>query len=274
MKKTYFLLILVFTSCSSLKYLNSFDGFKNNPKEVETIKYEVNYQDNIGKEEIAYRDIYYYDSEGRKLKSITYRSDGSLSSNGWYYFYNKNGNRIKSILYNLDSSINVQNDYKYNKYGQLIERTYISGGKKSITTHVFNKGERRCYITGKKSDGSFKENAVFKYDKKWNEMELLSYDKNGNQKSRIEFLYDKAGNKIRSKWYDAKNNLYNISKTVFNEKNDPIWAGGTTIKGHDTIIRKGVKFKYQYDKFNNIIEEKFFSKNGELSWITRNNFKY
>jgi len=274
MKKTLFILFVIFFSCNtSLKYLDKFDGYKGKPKKVESTTYKIEYKDSIANEKMAFKHIEFYDSSGRKTKTLTYKSDGSPSSGGWSYEYDKLGNQTKNILYNRDSTVNVENLYKYNKYGQQTEKVYISDNRKSVTKSIYDRKNRTEQIIGKNSNGSFTENAIQKYDEKWHKIELISYDSIGKQKTRIEFEYDKSENLNSYKWYNSSNELYNFSKTAFNKNNDPIISIGYNVKNKDTIINKTTKFEYQYDEKNNIIEEKMFSSE-KLVWITRYNYEY
>lgn len=274
MKKIQILIITsILGSCSNLKYLDAFDGFKNKPKEIESTTFRVKYIDSLPNEKIAFKEIYFYDSKGRKFKNKSFNSDGSLSSGGWNYYYDKFGNITQNTLYNKDSSIIIQNNYKYNKFGQQIEREYISYGKKSITKNIYDRKNRIQEIIGKKSDGSFKEKAIQQYDKQWKKKELISYDIKSQQKSRIEFFYDKNGNENQSKWYDSQNKLYEYSNSTYNSKNDRIRIKKYRIRNGESKLVNDIKTEYKYDEIGNCIEEKLIL-NGKVSWITKNKFKY
>lgn len=261
-------------SCNtSLKYLNQFDGYNGKPKRVESTTYKVEYKDSVGTEKMAFKNIEFYDNKGRKIKTLMYKSDGSPSTGGIYYSYDKFGNDIKSIMYNRDSTINSESLSKYDDYGNKIEGIYKSGNRETKTINIFDRENRTEQIIGKNGDGSFKENALQKYDEKWNKIELISYDSIGNQKTRIEFEYDKNNNLDSYKWYNAKNELYNFSKTTFNKQNDPIIALGYRVNDKDTILNKTTKFEYKYDEKKNIVEQKLFS-NDKLVWTTKYNYEY
>ena len=266
----------MFISCSSLKYLEAFDGFKNKPKKVEFTTFRLKYIDSLAKEERRDTNIYFYDSKGRRIKETSFLSDGSPVDRGSYYSYDKYGNKIQYTFYNIDGITNIEINYKYNKYGQLIEKEDIRNGKKSITRYNFDRMRRLCNIIGTNRNGSFKENAIRKYDEMWREIELISYDSKGNQESRYEFKYDERGNKYMSKWYNSKNELSRITKKIFNQKKDSIWVEAFSMKGRDTITvkKKKLSFVSIYDKNNNIIEERLFGENGKPSWIIRINYKY
>jgi len=272
MKKIQFLIIiLILGSCSNLKYLNAFDGFKNKPYKVESTTYRVIDVDSLAKEEMAFKSIYFYDSKGRKFKSTGFKSDGSPSSGGWNYSYDKYGNETQITLYNKDSSINVQNNFKYNKFGQQIEREYISDGKKSITKNIYDRKNRIQKIIGEKNDGSFSEKAIQRYDKQWRKIELISYETQSKQKSRIEFFYDEKGNENQSKWYNSENNLYEYYNSTYNFNNDRIRIEKYRIRNGKSKLISDTKTEYKYDEKGNCIEERLIF-NGKASWITK--YKY
>lgn len=274
MKKIQFLIIIIILGgCSNLKYLDEFDGFKNKPKEVESTKFRIKYVDSLPKEEMAFKYIYFYDSKGRKFKSRSFKSDGSPSSGGWSYSYDKYGNETQITIYNIDSTINVQNNYKYNKFGQQIEREYISSGEKSITKYFYDQKNRIQKIIIKNEDGSFRENAVQRYDKQWRKIELTSYDAQGKQKSRIEFFYDERGNENQSKWYNSENKLYEYYNSTFNFKNDRIRIEKYRIENGESKLVSDTITQYKYDEKENCIEERLIY-NGKISWITKNKYKY
>ncbi|MGJ8551284.1 hypothetical protein [Winogradskyella wichelsiae] len=274
MKKAIVILFIIFVSCNtSLKYLNQFDGFNGKPKRIESTTYKVEYKDSVAIEKMAFKNIEFYDYKGRKIKTLMYKSDGSPSTGGIYYSYDKFGNEIKSIMYNRDSTINSENLSKYDGYGNKIEGIYISGNRKSTTINIIDRENRTEQIIGKNGDGSFKENAIQKYDDKWNKIELISYDSIGNQTTRIEFEYDKNYNLNSYKWYNAKNELYNFNKTTFNNQNDPIIDFAYRVKDKDSILKKTTKFEYKYDEKKNVVEQKLFS-DDKFLWTTKYNYEY
>ena len=267
------LILILFSSCSGLKYLDAFDGFENRPEKVESTTYRVKYMDSLPLEEMAFKHVSFYDPKGRKIKSTTFKSDGSPSSGGWNYTYDKNGNEIQNTLYNIDGSINVRNNYKYNKYGQKIEREYISDQKKSVTEYLYDRKNRICKIYGKESDGSFKNQEILIYDEKWRKKELIAYDKSGKLKSRIEFFYDEKGNEIQSKWYNSENELYECYNSTYNLKNDRIRIEDYRINNGETKLSNDTRTEYTYDEHGDCVEEKLIS-NGKISWVTKNKFYF
>lgn len=275
MKKTIFIIFIILVGCNSnLKYLNNYDGYKGKPKKVEETSYKIEFKDSLFRENYTGKIIVFYDLKGRKIKTMLYKSDDTPSVGGIYYSYDQYGNEIETVMYNIDSTINSKNKYKYNKYGQQIENIHISGSNiKSITKSDFDRRNRTEEIIGIQGDGGFKEFAVQKYDEKWNVTELISYDSIGRQETRIELEYDENDNKNSSKWYNAKDELYNIYKTTFDKQNHPIISFSYRVKGNDTILEQVERIEYKYYENNNIKERKFIY-NDKPAYILRYKYYY
>jgi len=275
MKKILLIVLaLLLTQCSNLKYLNAYNGLKGKPRMIESTTYKINFIDSLENEIAAFKMVYYFDSKGRILKQPNLNKDGTPSYGETKYIYDKKGNVIEYIRYTKDSFINIKNKYKYNKYGKLLKREYyFNGNRKAITEYNYDRNNRTARITGRNNDGSFRDNAIEIYDRDWNDIELISYDSLGNKKSRIEFEYDKRGNKYLYKYYNSKDELYKISKTIFNQYNDPIWASSLKFSSKDTTKGKVTEFKYLYDTKNNPIEKRLIV-NGKTVWVTRNIIRY
>ncbi len=276
--KPILLLLLVFTySCSnSLKYLNSFDGLNGKPKRAELAGFKIEYKDSLPFEKATSKYILSYDLKGRKLNTTTYSfKDNSYSKSiSFNYFYNKHGNETKVIMYDRDGTINIEKKTKYDRHGRIIKSVSIRNNKRSsVTKRTYNRKHKTGKLIQERDNSNLKEITVQKYDENWQAIELKSLDGLGRQKGRVEFRYDKKNNKISQKWYNSKNELYNFSKTSFNENNDPILSFSYSVKGKDTMLKKTMKFKYLYDKQNNVIEEKLFS-NDKLTSITRYKYTY
>lgn len=271
MRKIIF--IILFGCNSNLKYLNKFDGYKGEPKKIEETSYKIEYKGSTLNEIYNGKDIIFYDSKGKKIKVMSYKSDNTLSV--WFqYGYDQQGNEIESIMYNLDNTINSKNKYKYNKYGQQTENIFMRGNSiKSITKSKFDRLNRKEEIIGKHGDGSFKEYAVQKYNDKWKVIELIGYDSIGRQEVRIELGYDENGNENSSKWYNAKDELYDFYKTTFDKQNHPTVSFSYRVKEKDTILKETAKIEYKYYENSNIKERKFIY-NDKPAYILRYKYYY
>ena len=77
------LIILLFTKCSNLKYLNAYDGWKGKPKMVEISYYNVEKEFWYGKQ------LIYYDSKGRILKQPNINRAGNIVDGEKKFIYDK-----------------------------------------------------------------------------------------------------------------------------------------------------------------------------------------
>jgi len=268
-KKILLILIPIFFGCSNLKYLDAFDGLNGSPKEIESTTYKIEYNDNLIIEKATSKSINFYDSKGKSIKRLNFEPDGSPSWGSVYYFYDMFGNVIKKKIFNADGSEHSQIKYKYNEYGQEIERIYSWG----LTKTIYDRKNRLAEINTKNNNDSLKYFERQKFDKKWNEIELIEFDNIGKQKSRIEFDYDTKGNQIKSSWYNSDDILHVIYISTFNNKNNR-----TSIKKYRIVSSKpklieDTKIEYKYDKKGNLIEDKYIL-NEKTSWINRYKIKY
>ncbi|PKH52432.1 hypothetical protein CXF68_17800 [Tenacibaculum sp. Bg11-29] len=274
MKKIKFLLILlILSSCSNLRYLDAFDGFKNSPKEIKLTTFRVKYIDSMPHEEISTIDIYYYDTKGRKIKNLEFDSNGLPIFGGANYSYDRYGNQIQYIFYNNDGTIDVQYNYKYNKFGQLIEKEHISESEKSITKYEIDRENKLRKMISRNNDGSISEKSLLKYDEKWRDSVLIFYDLSGKMKSKIETSYDKNGNEILSKWFNSENKPYEISEKKYDLNNNRTQVKKFQILSGEKKLISYTEFEYKYDQYGNSIEQKLIF-DGKTSWIIRGEFKY
>ena len=109
------LIVLLFTKCSNLKYLNAYDGWKGKPKMVEISYYNVEKEFWYGKQ------LIYYDSKGRILKQPNINRAGNIVDGEKKFIYDKKGNIIEYIHYGKDSVIHRNRTYTYNKNGKILE---------------------------------------------------------------------------------------------------------------------------------------------------------
>lgn len=269
----FLLLLFLFGNCSNLKYLKSFDGLKGRPKTVESKTYKVEYYENAAVEKLAHSEIEYYDLQGRKIKSNSYKSDGTTDDGDKVYEYDKNGLLLKEILYKKDGSVNYKIENEYNQFGQLILNDFSSARNRMIREYTFNRIKKNSKFIRKDQDGTILERATFKYDNQWRMVELKELNKDNNQTSRIEFFYDERGNEILSKWYNSQNHLNNYYKSVYNVENERTKIERYHLKDGKAKFVSSEELEYKYDNHQNVIEKKLIS-NGKISWITRYNYTY
>jgi hypothetical protein len=274
MKRAIELLSIAFLcfSCTQLKYLEPYNGYKGKPRTVESTTYRVPGKGDTVNEKLRFGDIHLFDLKGRIIKHETYGSD-SVRNGWWIHVYDKNGSIIQNKIYRSDSSVSVVNNYQFNKYGQEILREYVSGGNKAITKSTYDRKMKEVTVEGYRNDGSFNEKTIIYYDDQWREVEIKSYFQTGKLKTRIEKAYDQNGNNILSRWYDSNNELYEFYKTGFNENKHRTSIEKYRVKNGDTTLIQETKMTYRYDARGNIIYESIGS-NEANSWITRTRFIY
>ena len=267
------LIVLLFTKCSNLKYLNAYDGWKGKPKMVEISYYNVEKEFWYGKQ------LIYYDSKGRILKQPNINRAGNIVDGEKKFIYDKKGNIIEYIHYGKDSVIHRNRTYTYNKYGKILELKYIiKDGNKSInyTYNTKDKSSRATDFVYNK-DGTVKEENIGKikkfYDNKWNEIGHTYYDSDGNIERKRKLKYDKKGNPILSVSFNYKTKKRRITEKKYNKYNDIVSSTRKVITEKDTTITDISEFKYLYDHKNNPVEVKIFSK-GKISLTIRNKFLY
>jgi hypothetical protein len=267
------LIVLLFTKCSNLKYLNAYDGWKGKPKMVEISYYNVEKEFWYGKQ------LIYYDSKGRILKQPNINRAGNIVDGEKKFIYDKKGNIIEYIHYGKDSVIHINRTNTYNKNGKILELKYIiKDGNKSInyTYNTIEKSSRASDFVYNK-DGTVKEKNISRittfYDKKWNEIGHTYYDSDGSIRRKGELKYDKKGNPILNVSFDYKTKKRRITEKKYNKYNDIVSWTIKVITEKDTTITNISEFKYLYDHKNNPVEVKSFS-NGKILYKIRNKFLY
>ena len=267
------LIVLLFTKCSNLKYLNAYDGWKGKPKMVEISYYNVEKEFWYGKQ------LIYYDSKGRILKQPNINRAGNIVDGEKKFIYDKKGNIIEYIHYGKDSVIHINRTNTYNKNGKILELKYIiKDGNKSInyTYNTIEKSSRASDFVYNK-DGTVKEKNISRittfYDKKWNEIGHTYYDSDGSIRRKRELKYDKKGNPILNVSFDYKTKKRRITEKKYNKYNDIVSWTIKVITEKDTTITNISEFKYLYDHKNNPVEVKSFS-NGKILYKIRNKFLY
>lgn len=274
MKKTLIIILIIFFSCNTgLKFLNKFDGLNGSPKRVDYRSYEVKYKDNIPIEEFKFQISEFYDSKGRKIKSIMYNSQGEISHGGFHYKYDNDGNLISTVRLNKDGTIASQSISKYDKGGNKIEDYSVEKNSRIGAKKNYTRKNQTEHISMTNKKGEITNNSIIKYDEKGNEIELISYDSHGKQKVRIEYDYDKRNNLCCRKHYNAANKLFKYSNTKFNKHNDPIESISYFISNKDTTQNQLLNWKYTYDSKKNVLESKLF-RNNNLVLITRHEYNY
>ncbi len=162
---------LFLQSCQHLKYLNSFDGYKGEPKIVESQIYEIDVEGEKIIEVLSSIDIFHFDDDGRIVKWVDFYGPNKVSTGGgWHYEYDKKGNITEFYFYQLDSTVQNIIHYSHNKYGQIIEEKSNNFIKK-IT---YDRQNRLAELISRDRNGKFHNKTRWKYDEHWREVELVT----------------------------------------------------------------------------------------------------
>src|SRR5690554_563856 len=270
----HLMLIFVLGSCSSLKYLDAFDGHKNKPSKVEVTTYKVSNSKGEIEEKMAFKIVHYYDAEGRKVTSTDFKSDGTPSSGGRVYFYDKYGNLTQMIVYMRSGSVYLETNYRYNKHGQKVEWERIRKGKKTVYKSTFDRKNRLVKRDCKDLEGRTEDRIILRFDEEWREIELTTFDNNCDQKRRIESFYNDKGKLVLSKWYNSKDELYEFYENIYSPDNccDKL-SKSYLVKNGEPILKAITEENYIYDEHGNWIEKRLIL-DGENTWVTKRKFEY
>lgn len=255
------------TGCSSLKYLDSYSGYKGNPNKVESTLF---IDDNVK----GTKSVYYYDSFGRNIKDEIYKKDGTISSL-INYEYDRNGNLIQYKSYNNDGSLRTTISYSYNKWGQEIKKTHNRTTKSTISKTTYDRKNKTAVTSINDGDGAFIEYIKLKYDKNWNKLEIISHTEIGNQRSIIKYKYDEHGNKILSESYDKDNDLNTFYASTYDSYNNRIRVQRFNKDlENKTVLVNDTKTIYKYDKMGNYTEQTHIRIGSNRRTTTKNKYYY
>jgi hypothetical protein len=281
MKKiiTLFVFSFFLWSCTSLKFLDVFDGNNGRPQKTETLVFEVKYINNEVVIEKKYTIIFIYDKRGRRLVIHTSKPGEDIGLKGMYYDFDKYGNEIRIEIKTNKGLTHILNKYKYNKYGQQIKREYFAFrgdtlSRKVITSHKYFRKGRTDSIIAKMSSKEDAEYMIKKYDEQWREIEYSFLYQSGKLRKKHTYEYDSNGNNILTRYYNSSNKLIKLTYNKFNEKNDLISNLIFKVHNSDTIKTKGqTYYEYKYDSKDNISKKKWFV-NDKLKYIEEVKYTY
>jgi len=275
MRYIYILTILSLTlySCSNFKFIDR-QGFKSNPKIVESSWFKIIKKDTLFEKKLINKDIYYFDKKGRTIKNLCYKSDSSKCYSKKYN-YDKYGNIIEYI-YGKDSTVVRHNKFVFNKKGKLLSEE--STGIDKITNMVFYKYDKNGNNIEElimNEDNTFIRKSVFEYNQKNQRVSLKSFNENGTPKEgKITISYDIDGNEYESRVYDLKDRLMYFYREDYDKFNNKILTEKYSIKGKDTILSSASKIEYIYDEKGNVIKETHFNQKKEPSWVYEHEISY
>jgi hypothetical protein len=191
-----------------------------------------NYADNTS---LIIRTILYYDSAGKKVKSVDYKSDGRIESTTEYK-YSNNGKLTGSYREHSGGGFN-HSQFFYDFLGNRIKEIWTSkwyfdhSGEWYISEDILLRSYNKngyCIGVKESADGKpFKDKkTVFDslghiiYEDWGNNFRKFKYDENGNQIEEISLDVNK---KLVNRWvseYDTNN--IRIKYTKYNSLNEPV----------------------------------------------------
>jgi hypothetical protein len=182
--------------------------------------------------------------EGKLIKSITFDKNGNLKKDTATVF-DKNGKIIEYKTYNSDDELISLQKNEYDTNGNRISLTNsnVKSNRTFKTTNEYNSKNQQIKETDFKPDGTIKDVRTYKYDTKGNEIESELSRPNGDYTKFIS-TYNEQNHILTQYWYDKDGK----------QKHSNNW-------------------EYNYDKNNNWITKKRFSK-GELGYVWERQIEY
>jgi hypothetical protein len=263
------LVICIFCcSCTQLKFLQAYNGFKGRPKKIEVIHYYL-----ISKpgekpiEQVSFINVLQFDKKGRTINDADYRKDGRLTTTRKYN-YDKKGNITRLIQTDTLNNTTIDNIQTYNRNGQLISVNGIE-----FIKNIKYDRKKRTSITSSTYHNAFRERTLKHYDEHWNVDRSEDCDSLGKIKTSISFMRDENGNEMEARWQFANDGRYETYKTTYD-------IHGNKIRLEQHILRNGkeesanvIIFELNYDKGGNVIEERL-NVNGRITSFIRNMITY
>lgn len=229
-----------------------------------------------------------------------YNYDTSNSENVFdtknIFEYN-NENRLKMKCSSLDGGLFLEEIYRYDDRGNLMEMIENNSLGKILRTIKYSYNEKGNEIEKNisKPDGSLLFKHVYKYDDKGNRIEWRYYDSDLKLIYKWKYKYNDKGYFIYGKriYYNGKSDL----KSTYKRNSEGVmvvwkqYGNGTLInnekyKDDDRgnlieqkildrfgFVKKIITYKYEYDKNNNWIKRILFI-NKKPIWITEKTIEY
>ena len=144
------------------------------------------------------RSVYELNQNGKPVKRVRYKKDGSLDAT-YTYHYNKEGYLIEDTRYNDDGTIKTIISYNYTDEGRLYqEYTYHTYNRHwQNTAHWYNAAGNQDTIKFEDSEGNTFIN-ISTLDYKGNEIGLYINYKGKNRPVKITKEFDDNGEEISS----------------------------------------------------------------------------
>lgn len=211
-----------------------------------------------GNDHLMHEKTYKFDSFGQKVFMRDERG------NEYSYRYDK----LHRLIYEADHSRKVHTNYRYDLFGQMIEKTLtLEDGQLQIEKFEYDD----CGRIISKTD-SFDVTSYFGYDRLDRKIyESLEYD---NQKLLVQREFDLKGNIISEK--DSLSALVKTEYTLFNKPFLRSYSDGTCERYLYDVCgqlisysdRLNIRTDFEYDLFSRVIRQEKFDANG-ISFLTK-----
>lgn len=231
----------------------------------------------------------------KSVREFTYENIDNLEdiqknkpSGKFVVFYNIKGNLTKRYSYHSDGRLVVNNIYKYDNEGFLIERIIFTLGEMDFRyTFKYDEKGNKIEMTCYNSDGSLNDKTTYKYDIKDNQVEIIMYNSNEKLEEKSEYTYndkdikmdgklelfkpdgsldfstiynyDEKGNKIELYSYESNRNFRNNDTFKYDDKGNLIEF--ISLYPNGNVYSKDT---YKYDEKGNQIEKITFNSNSEI----------
>lgn len=209
---------------------------------------------------LAYFNKFEYDSEGRKILSEDYFTNGNISSRSKY---DEHGSQILYENFYEDGRLSSRHTYKYtyDKIGNvtLKESFDANGSQAGSVKNEYNrngklKSSQRCL-----ADGSVYSSSESKFDENGNEVLCEYFGQNGQLMHYVEYKYYDDGSCKEEKRFDSAHNV--TYETTYDEHGNK-----TLEKSYDENGDINAHMSYAYDAYGNLIAYKEHDKSGKVKY--------
>lgn len=226
---------------------------------------------------------YAYDREGNRIEILSYRADGSVSSQtcfnavgvvtGIIYYdgdgsiiqryetvCDDQGREITLFSYNRDGSVAYRVESEYDEGGNLVKSTRYDGEGVYVrrTEYEYDALGQRLRVIDFTESGAEVVREEYAYDNAGNRIKEASYNQYGGLDTRFESEYDAAGNCTKYISYDDKGNV-DWTEYVYDEKGNQIEF---LVYQEDGSLSS--RIEKRYDEAGNETERSFYRGDGTL----------
>ncbi|MEG1615528.1 MAG: hypothetical protein RR202_02200 [Bacteroidales bacterium] len=166
--------------------------------------------------------------------------------------HDRNGFKTEVLYTDLFEDVLNRITYEYDKNGNWKRVTNYDGyyNPLEIFYYDFTPKNQISEIRKTNEDGTILERTVFLYDSLGNNVERITYDKNGVELLDTEYLFNQKGNVISYREFDADQNIREFYEAEF--------SGDTTLVSTTIEIyndkKPAASVKYEFDPLGNILK--------------------